>query len=69
MDFLGVPRESDEMKPEWFDENQIPYNKMWDDDKYWLPILLDGKMFKGKFLFDEKFQIVSHKLNIVERLN
>jgi 8-oxo-dGTP pyrophosphatase MutT (NUDIX family) len=26
--------------------------KMWADDKYWLPLLLAGKKFKGKVLFD-----------------
>jgi mutator protein MutT len=45
----GEPRETDEMRPEWFDENKIPYNKMWVDDKFWLPTLLAGKKFHGTF--------------------
>jgi len=65
IDFLGVPRESDEMKPEWFDENQIPYNKMWDDDKYWLPLLLRGQRFKGRFNFNLDSKIKSYKLKEV----
>ena len=28
----GKPVESDEMKPEWFDYDKIPYTKMWKDD-------------------------------------
>ncbi len=50
--FSGEPKETEEMKPEWFDVDKIPYDQMWSDDIYWLPMLLDGKKFKGKFLFD-----------------
>jgi 8-oxo-dGTP diphosphatase len=32
----------------------MPYNDMWPDDKYWLPMLLDGKNFTGSFLFGGK---------------
>jgi hypothetical protein len=28
------------MKPEWFDIEKIPYDKMWDDDIIWLPRVL-----------------------------
>ncbi len=44
------------MMPKWFDVNEIPYDDMWSDDKYWLPLLLDNKIFRGYFLFkaDEK---------------
>jgi len=51
--FIGEPKETEEMKPQWFDVGKIPYNQMWSDDIYWLPMLLDGKKFKGKFLFDK----------------
>ena len=47
----GQPKETEEMAFEWFDLDKIPYNKMWDDDKYWLPKVLDGKILKAKFVF------------------
>lgn len=50
--FSGEPAESDEMAPKWFRMDEIPFEKMWPDDKFWLPLLLGGKRFKGKFLFD-----------------
>ncbi|HEY4715340.1 MAG TPA: 8-oxo-dGTP diphosphatase [Candidatus Paceibacterota bacterium] len=50
--FEGNPEETEEMKPEWFHADQIPYEQMWTDDIHWLPILLSGKKFRGKFLFD-----------------
>ena len=49
--FLGKPTESEEMRPQWFDISEIPFKEMWPDDKYWMPLFLSGKKFKGKFLF------------------
>jgi mutator protein MutT len=44
----GEPGESEEMRPRWFNENQIPYDQMWPDDQFWMPLMLAGKYFKGK---------------------
>ena len=49
----GQPRESEEMKPQWYDVGSIPYDNMWVDDEYWLPKVLEGKRVKGKFVFGE----------------
>jgi 8-oxo-dGTP diphosphatase/2-hydroxy-dATP diphosphatase len=51
--FIGDIKETEEMRPKWFDEKELPFNKMWTDDKYWMPLLLNDKKFKGKFLFDK----------------
>lgn len=48
----GEPRESEEMKPYWYQQNQIPFEKMWADDQYWLPQILKGKIIIGDFLFE-----------------
>ncbi|MEK9147419.1 MAG: 8-oxo-dGTP diphosphatase [Patescibacteria group bacterium] len=66
--FEGEPTESEEMKPEWFDVGNIPYDKMWTSDKYWLPIFLQGKNFIGEFLFDEKENVLKHKLHLVDKI-
>ncbi len=52
-DFSGDPVETEEMRPQWFAEADIPYDQMWSDDIHWLPMLLRGASFKGRFLFDQ----------------
>lgn len=47
----GEPVESEEMRPKWFKTNELPYDKMWDDDKFWLPKILKGEKLKADFVF------------------
>ena len=51
--YTGTPTETNEAIPLWFTFDTIPYDEMWEDDKLWLPLLIKGTSFKGKFLFDE----------------
>jgi 8-oxo-dGTP diphosphatase/2-hydroxy-dATP diphosphatase len=60
--FLGEPTESEEMKPEWFHIDEIPFKEMWPDDIHWMPLLLGGKKFKGKFFFGESDVIIEKNL-------
>lgn len=59
----GEPTESDEMKPEWFSIDNIPYNKMFPDDKYWLPLILEGKKIRAYFDFDKDWNVLSKKID------
>jgi len=60
----GEPRESEEMKPKWFDTESIPYNDMWVDDEYWLPEVLDGKRIKARFVFGtDNESMLEHEIN------
>ena len=56
-------KETNEMISEWFNEKDIPYNEMWEDDQYWLPLFLDGKKFYGDFWFNSDYKIRDYKLN------
>lgn len=38
--YSGELIESNEMKSKWFDVNKLPYDKMWPDDKHWMPYFL-----------------------------
>ena len=56
------PSESDEMIPKWFNIKDIPYDEMFPDDKYWLPLILAGNKIKAYFKFDENFNLLSKKI-------
>ena len=58
----GEPRESEEMSPSWFDIKDIPYKDMFADDKYWLPLVLEGKKIRAYFDFDEEWNVISKKI-------
>jgi 8-oxo-dGTP diphosphatase/2-hydroxy-dATP diphosphatase len=66
--FAGIPTESEEMKPQWFDLKEIPYKEMWQDDTYWMPLFLNDKKFKGKFIFDDSDNILEKELNEVKEI-
>ena len=51
--FEGIPVETIEAKPLWFPLEEIPYEQMWEDDSLWLPMLLRGERFQGRWLFDD----------------
>lgn len=67
--YSGEPKETEEMAPEWFEIKDIPYEKMWEDDRYWLPLFLQGKKFRGHFIFGSDNKIKTYTLNEVTELN
>ncbi|XP_071796795.1 oxidized purine nucleoside triphosphate hydrolase-like [Asterias amurensis] len=66
--YEGEPRETEEMRPQWFPHDGIPYKDMWPDDKLWIPWLLKGKKFKGYFKFEGHDNILDLQLDKVESL-
>ncbi|MEM0154903.1 MAG: 8-oxo-dGTP diphosphatase [Methanothrix sp.] len=59
----GEISESEEMKPEWFKIDSIPLDMMWDDDKYWLPYVLNGKFIDAHFLFGDSNKVIDMKIS------
>ena len=49
----------------WFEESEIPLDKMWADDKHWYPLFLAGKHFEGTFHFKDTHTLVRHELTEV----
>lgn len=64
----GTPNESEEMAPQWFKLDDIPYVDMWQDDEYWLPQVLAGGKVVGKFVFDKDNQLTSHNVVVHKSL-
>ncbi|KAI8048055.1 NUDIX hydrolase domain-like protein [Gilbertella persicaria] len=67
--FLGEPKETEEMKPQWFSFQDIPFDQMWTDDRYWFPFLLDNKTFAGHFHFaEDQKSVLKQDLHELEKL-
>lgn len=52
-DWEGDPGEGEEIRPEWFTPTEVPYEEMWDDAQYWLPLVLEGQLLRATFVYDE----------------
>jgi len=61
----GEPTESEEMAPQWFHIDSIPYESMWSDDEYWLPQVLVGEKISGDFKLDASDAIIHHTIKTV----
>lgn len=74
--FRGEPQETEEMRPQWFGIEAIPFSEMWPDDPYWFPYFFAGKLFRGVFHFRKDVQnktagadsIITHDITIVDTL-
>jgi len=63
--FAGELKESDEGELRWFEIDKIPFDKMWQDDALWVPLVLEGKRFDGEFVFNEDGkQLIKHELRV-----
>ena len=65
-EFTGAPTESDEMRPQWFGLNALPTDAMWKSDLLWWPLYVEGKKFKGRFVFDTEDNVLEHELTLIE---
>ncbi|EIE91445.1 hypothetical protein G6F46_008928 [Rhizopus delemar] len=66
--FKGEPVETEEMKPEWFDYENIPFDQMWADDKQWFPFIIEHQQnFIGYFHFaQDQATILKQKIQMVD---
>jgi 8-oxo-dGTP diphosphatase len=48
----GEAIETDEALPMWVPTDKIPYEEMWADDRHWIPLMLEGTPFDGRYVFD-----------------
>lgn len=64
--YVGTPEETEEALPIWAPVDDIPYDEMWEDDRIWLPHLLAGRSFEGRYVFDGD-RMLDHRFMIVDR--
>ena len=61
---IGEPRVTSEAIPFWVPVDNAPYDQMWADDRYWLPLLLQGKSFAARTLFAGD-RLLGHEIEVM----
>jgi hypothetical protein len=56
-EFTGTPTDTDEATPVWTTLDAIPYQRMWEDDRFWLPYVISEESFLGRFAFEGEMMI------------
>lgn len=59
-DVEGEPTETDEATPVWTALDEIPYERMWEDDRHWLPHVIGRRPFLGSFVFEGERMLWKH---------
>ncbi|XP_046638543.1 oxidized purine nucleoside triphosphate hydrolase-like [Daphnia pulicaria] len=61
-EYKGEILETEEMKPQWFDVQHIPYDLMWSEARIWFPVFLSGTSFHASFSFNALGDIIKHTI-------
>jgi len=56
--YAGEMQANNEGELKWFKINELPFERMWDDDPHWLPRVLAGEFMKMKFYFDSQGKLL-----------
>ena len=54
----GTFEETEEMRPQWWDTNLLPYADMWEDDEIRMPKLIAGEQLDLVFRFDKEGKLI-----------
>ena len=57
------------MRPQWFGEDEIPFDKMWPDDIHWFPYMLRGAHFYEYVFFEKMDKIINYTLEEVASMD
>ncbi|OGY84894.1 MAG: hypothetical protein A3F54_00535 [Candidatus Kerfeldbacteria bacterium RIFCSPHIGHO2_12_FULL_48_17] len=58
----GDVRETEEMRPQWFSLDAVPFAQMWPDAQLWFPWMLRGEGFVADIRVEEGDAVVSHTI-------
>lgn len=65
-EWTGIPKETDVIRPESHEIDALPFDRMWDDNHYWLPKVLAGNRINAVYLIDEDNRVVEEMINPTE---
>ena len=66
-DFVGEIEETEEMIPEWFEIENVPFDKMLPDDKEWFPIVVAGENVYGTVFLEEDLKHSINNFKVVSK--
>ena len=62
----GSPTGGREGDLKWFHIQALPFEEMWEDDRYWCPLALQRKHFQGWFYFSRDFKkLIDHRIEVI----
>ena len=67
-EFHGAPARTAEADPFWCRVDEIPYDEMWDNDRIWLPKILQGECIRADFHFCRN-RLVAHTVAPVTNIS
>jgi 8-oxo-dGTP diphosphatase len=58
-EWSGEPAETEEVRPQWFPVEALPFDQMWDDAPRWLPRVLAGERLRATFSYADDNETVA----------
>lgn len=62
-EWVGAPIETQSIKPQWFDKDNLPLDNMFHDNRYSVPRILNGEKLYAVFTYDDEGKI-TQKMDI-----
>jgi len=59
--YSWTPKETEEMRPEWFEIDEIPYDKMWEDAYIWVPRVINKEKVEYNFWFWKNWKMIKYE--------
>lgn len=59
---VGAPQETDEMRPQWFDMDVLPFDDMLEGDRDWFPLFRARQPFIVSYVCSEPDVVVSYRV-------
>jgi len=54
----GRPIETEEMRPQWYKVDELPFEEMWAADARWIPLILGGRKIEARVNFNKDGSVV-----------
>lgn len=54
--------ENEECSAHWVRVSEIPFDRLWDSDRLWLPLVLSGERFHRAYWFDGEDKVIEEKI-------